>query len=132
VSLCLVVIVVATVTYTVEDVFIPDDGCESFARSGDHVLIEYDIYHQNGTVASSAHRPDQLFYLQVNDAGPDDTVHKYVKGMCLNATRKLTWAVAADANLIPIYVQKYVAHECRACVVLLMLLLFQVEVCEYY
>jgi hypothetical protein len=57
---------VLTVKYEFEDVFVPSDECEVFVQPNDHVLIEYDIIFQNGSVPTSVHRPDQLFYFQAD------------------------------------------------------------------
>jgi hypothetical protein len=47
-----------------EDIFIPDQ-CESIAKQGDHVLLEYDVIYANGTVGSQIKRPSQLVHVMV-------------------------------------------------------------------
>jgi hypothetical protein len=48
--------------YTTEDVFVPTQ-CDSFAKPGDHLLLEYSIYLANGTVTSSLKSPSQLYHI---------------------------------------------------------------------
>lgn len=47
--------------FTTEDVFVPTQ-CDSVAKHGDHLLVEYSIAFANGTVASSQQAPMQLYY----------------------------------------------------------------------
>lgn len=92
------------ISFSVEDVNIPNDGCEVFAQLGDHVLIEFEILFQNGTVGNSVKRPEQLFYFQID--GSEDNINKAVRGMCLGATRKISWPAASLANLFPIFAHR--------------------------
>jgi hypothetical protein len=48
--------------FTTEDVFIPDE-CESIAKPGDHILLEYTVVFANGTEGSSLRRPAQLYHV---------------------------------------------------------------------
>lgn len=105
-------------TYTIEDVFIPDN-CDSIAKPTDHVLIEYEVLFQNGSTGLSSKKPEQLFhfvvestvslvhfrfwnivsYLHLKEAVP---LQKSLKGMCKNSTRKIVWQYAGDINLSPV------------------------------
>ena len=48
--------------YTIEDVFIPAQ-CDSIAKPADHLLLEYTIVFENGTIASYLKRPSQLYHV---------------------------------------------------------------------
>ena len=46
--------------YTTHDVYVPTQ-CDSVAKAGDHLLLEYRVVLSNGTVTSSLKAPSQLF-----------------------------------------------------------------------
>jgi hypothetical protein len=48
--------------YTTEDIFIPAQ-CDSVAKPGDHLLLEYEVRFGNGTISSSLRRPSQLYHI---------------------------------------------------------------------
>lgn len=56
----------AATKFMVTDVFIPSD-CESIAKSGDHLLIEYAVVFQNGTEGSVLREPSQLVHILLSD-----------------------------------------------------------------
>jgi hypothetical protein len=65
VSLFLCIVLVSSLGskhFTTEDVFIPDE-CESIAKPGDHILLEYTVVFANGTEGSSLKRPAQLYHV---------------------------------------------------------------------
>lgn len=87
------------------DVFVPDN-CDSFAQPGDHVLVEFELFYSNGTVAQSAKRPDQLVHFVVQEGAvsvsDSDSIIKSIKGMCKGGSRRFTWSTAFQANFRPI------------------------------
>ena len=87
--------------YTTEDVFIPAQ-CDSIAKAGDHLLLEYVIAFSNGTVAAEHKSPEQLYHILL-DMSEELPVSLALKGMCKNATRRITWEVAPKVNLQPIF-----------------------------
>ena len=63
---------------TTEDVFIPTQ-CDSIAKPGDHLLLEYTVLFNNGTVASHLKRPSQLYHILL-----DKSVSDYCLRLCRN------------------------------------------------
>ena len=51
--------------YKTEDLFVPDE-CDSVVKSGDHLLLEYEVIFKNGTRGSQLKRPSQLFHVIVD------------------------------------------------------------------
>eukprot|EP01038_Epipyxis_sp_PR26KG_P017752 gene17752-24747_t len=88
--------------YDVTDIFVPND-CEAIVKPGDHVLLEYELLYENGTVGTSLKQPSQLYHVLV-DQSDDLPVQASLKGMCKNATRRLVWFDSSIINLDPIYV----------------------------
>jgi hypothetical protein len=60
-------------TPTVTDLFVPDH-CDNIAQPTDHLLLEYNVILENGTIASS-NAVGQLFHLQL-DSGVSVFVKK--------------------------------------------------------
>jgi hypothetical protein len=48
--------------YSTEDVFVPTQ-CDSIAKLGDHLLIEYTVAFANGSTAASQKAPSQLYHV---------------------------------------------------------------------
>lgn len=89
----------------IEDIFIPDN-CEIFAKTGDHLLIEYTILSENGTAISSVLKPKPLFHIQLDT---DDTVpiNRGLKGMCKGSSRRIVWDKdSSEINLHPLFAQE--------------------------
>ena len=89
--------------YTTEDIFVPEQ-CDSIAKAGDHLLIEYSVTLANGTSGASLKAPDQLYHVLV-DASDELPVMSALKGMCKNATRHITWDVPSEVNMQPIFLK---------------------------
>lgn len=79
----------STFTFEIEDLHIPAD-CESVVKAGDHLLLEYSLLYENGTSAHSLAAPSSLLHTIVLEAD-DLAVNRGLKGMCKNATRKISW-----------------------------------------
>ena len=60
------------------DIYVPDN-CDSFAQPGDHVLVEFEIFYSNGTVAQHVKRPDQLVHFVVQEG----VVSSSVRSVCI-------------------------------------------------
>lgn len=87
--------------YTTEDVFIPAQ-CDSIAKPGDHLLLEYVVSFANGSIASEHKAPTQLYHILL-DMSDELPVPVALKGMCKNSTRKISWLEAPKVNLQPIF-----------------------------
>jgi len=88
--------------FETEDVFIPSQ-CDSIAKPGDHLLLEYTISFANGTVASYLKRPTQLYHVHLVESSEEYPISAALKGMCKNATRRVTWQDPAKVNMLPIF-----------------------------
>jgi hypothetical protein len=87
--------------YTTEDVFVPSD-CESIAKLGDHILLEYTVLFANGSAGATLTRPSQLYHVLLQPMD-DMPVYNSLKGMCENSTRKITWEDNNKLNLEPLF-----------------------------
>jgi len=87
--------------YTTEDVYVPVQ-CDSIAKAGDHLLLEYVITFSNGTLAAEHKSPEQLYHILL-DMSEELPVPLALKGMCKNATRRVSWENAPKVNLQPIF-----------------------------
>jgi hypothetical protein len=56
--------ITSSANYRTEDLFFPND-CESLANIDDHVLVEYEVYFSNGTLATSLKKPSQLIHVHL-------------------------------------------------------------------
>lgn len=92
-SLCSVFL--RTLSFETEDIWTPGD-CDSVVKPGDHLLLEYSLLFENGTTAVTLAAPSPLLYTTVSE-GDDYIVQRGLKGMCKNATRKITWTGEADS-----------------------------------
>jgi hypothetical protein len=85
---------------TIHDAYVPEH-CENIAEVGDHLLIEYELAHSNGTTAAALAAPQQRFYIKLSTE--DHPVMKGLKGVCKNGTRTLTWAHGETLDFTPIF-----------------------------
>lgn len=60
--LCFIVVSGVLSRHVTEDVFMPAD-CESIAKSGDHLLLEYSVHLADGAVSHSLKSPHQLYHI---------------------------------------------------------------------
>jgi hypothetical protein len=97
----------AALAVVVEDIFIPED-CTSFAKTSDHLLIEYEASDKDGVIGKSVRSPGQLQHLVVDDSTP---IGRAVKGMCINGTRRVTWQDWASVSMAPLPLEKYLFGE---------------------
>ena len=96
----LLLVVVTGSSVTIHDVYVPET-CENIAEVGDHLLIEYELAHSNGTTAAALTAPQQRFYIKLSSA--DHPVMKGLKGICKNGTRTLEWAKGMALDFTPIF-----------------------------
>jgi len=66
------------------------------------LLLEYVVTFANGSVAAEHKSPNQLYHILL-DMADENPVAVALKGMCKNATRKVTWVEAPKVNLQPIF-----------------------------
>lgn len=66
------------------------------------MLLEYVVTFANGSVAAEHKSPNQLYHILL-DMADENPVAVALKGMCKNATRKVSWVEAPKVNLQPIF-----------------------------
>lgn len=61
---CSLLLVAAShsVPFSTEDIFVPPE-CESIAKPGDHILLEYNVLFANGSSGASLKQPSQLYHV---------------------------------------------------------------------
>jgi hypothetical protein len=67
--LCVILLIVSSVRsssdftdFSTEDIYVPAQ-CDSVAKPGDHLLLEYEVRLANGTVTASLRAPSQLYHV---------------------------------------------------------------------
>ena len=84
----------------IEDIYVPET-CENIAEAGDHLLVEFELKHANGTVAAWLAAPKPWFHIQlINTELP---IIKGLKGICKNGTRVFHWTSGMGVDFSPIF-----------------------------
>lgn len=84
------------ISFETADLFIPTD-CESVVKPGDHLILQYELIYENGTTAYNVAPPSQLLHVTVSEED-DNNIQRGLKGMCKNATRKISWLGIAEIS----------------------------------
>ena len=87
--------------YSTEDVFVPVQ-CDSVAKPGDHLLLEYSIVLANGTITSYLKAPSQLYHILLDKSVRNQ---RYLRVFCIvnnsNDCRLYTYYRRIYQSLLP-------------------------------
>jgi len=85
-----------------EDLSVPTH-CATIAKPSDHLLLEYSVKFANGSIYAEQRKPHNLFHVLLEHSDDEvPSLHQGLKGMCPNATRRMTWESAYSVNFEPL------------------------------